>query len=323
MGALLFNVLFLYKNSKEEINITNLEEKKYWVWLSLILNLGCKKKEKLLKIYKSPKTIYELKESELSKIDGIGEKTIKNLLDTNIKANVEKHIKYMSKNNIDIISIYDKEYPSILKEIYDPPISLYIKGNKKILNEKAIAIVGCREASEYGKSATKYFSYNLAKEGINIISGLAKGVDTYSHIGTICAQNDYKNEKNTINCGKTIAVLGNGLDTIYPKENEYLAKKIIEKEGAILSEYPLGTKPDKMNFPERNRIISGMSKGVLVVEAKEKSGTLITVDFALEQGRDVFVVPGNINSVNSVGTNGLIQQGAKLVTNYNQVKKFI
>jgi DNA processing protein len=233
----------------------------------------------------------------------------------------------MLKNNIDIISINDKEYPIILKEIYDPPISLYTKGDKSILNTKAIGIVGCRENSEYGKSVAKYFAYNLAKQGINIISGLAKGVDSYAHIGTICAQNEankpqiysYPQENKNKKCGKTIAIVGNGLDIIYPKENDFLEKQIIETGGVILSEYPLGTKPDKMNFPARNRIISGMSEGILVVEAKEKSGTLITVDFALEQGRDVFVVPGNINSINSVGTNSLIKQGAKLVTHFSEI----
>lgn len=121
-------------------------------------------------------------------------------------------------------------------------------------------------------------------------------------------------------CGKTIAILGNGLDMIYPKENIELANEIIRSGGAIISEYPCGTKPDKMNFPARNRIISGLSKGIIVIEAKEKSGTLITVDFALEQGRDVFVVPGNINSINSVGTNDLIKQGAKMVTSYEDIK---
>lgn len=305
----------------------NLEEKKYWIWLSLIPNLGNKKKEILLKIYKNPETIYHLKEKDLSKIKGIGEKTIENMLAQNIRNSVEQHIEYMLKNNIDIVSIYDKEYPSILKEIYDPPISLYCKGDKSILNKKSIGIVGCREVTEYGKGAAKYFAYHLAKQNINIISGLAKGVDSYVHIGSICAQSEENNPQvkscphvdNLKNCGKTVAVLGNGLDMIYPKENEYLAKEIIEKGGAILSEYPLGTKPEKMNFPARNRIISGMSQGILVIEAKEKSGTLITVDFALEQGRDVFVVPGNINSINSVGTNRLIQQGAKLVTNYSEI----
>lgn len=300
-----------------------LEKKKYWIWLSLIPNLGSKKIQELLRLYKNPETIYQLKEKELMQVKGLGEKTIKSLLDEKIRGCVAKHIDYMQKNNIDIISIYDKEYPQTLKEIYDAPISLYCMGNAKILNQKAIGIVGCREASVYGKRAAKYFSYHLAQKGFNVISGLAKGIDSYAHIGAICGQADrdlQKGKEQEVEvCGKTIAVVGNGLDRVYPKENELLAKQILEKGGAILSEYPLGTKPEKMNFPARNRIISGMSKGILVVEAKEKSGTLITVDFALEQGRDVFVVPGNINSICSVGTNCLIKQGAKMVTNYDEI----
>ncbi len=300
--------------------MNNIENKKYWVWLSLIPNLGSKKTLELLKIYKTPEMIYNLKEEELSIVKGIGLGTIKKILDIKIRNNLEKHIEYMQKNNIDIISIADEEYPKILKEIHDPPISLYSKGNKNILNDRCIGVIGCRDVSEYGKKAAKYFAFNLAKKGINIISGLAKGVDSYAHIGTICGQHDVTLEANNKQiCGKTIAVVGNGLDMIYPKENEFLAKEILQTGGVILSEYPLGTKPEKMNFPARNRIISGMSKGILVVEAKEKSGTLITVDFALEQGRDVFVVPGNIDSIRSVGTNRLIQQGAKLVTNYNEI----
>ena len=266
----------------------NLENKRYWIWLSLIPNLGVKKKQKLLEIYKNPEEIFKAKSEDLSQVDGIGENTIKNILDTKIRQVVDKHIEYMWKNKIDLITIQEKEYPELLKEIYDSPIMIYYKGNKKILKNKSLGIVGCRQASQYGKNAAKYFSYQLTKKGINIISGLAKGVDSYAHIGSICAQM----EKNTAKaCGKTIAVLGNGLDTIYPKENENLAQEIIKNGGAIISEYPLGTKPSKMNFPARNRIISGISKGILVIEAKEKSGTLITVDFALEQGRDVFVVP--------------------------------
>ena len=154
----------------------------------------------------------------------------------------------------------------------------------------------------------QYFAYNLAKKSINIISGLAKGIDSQSHIGAIKAK------------GMTIGVIGSGLDIVYPKENQYLYDKIIEENGAIISEYPLGTKPEKMNFPARNRIISGMSKAILVVEAKKKSGTLITVDFALEQGRDVYVVPGNIDEMNSVGTNDLIKQGAQMVTSYKDIE---
>ena len=204
----------------------NLEEKKYWVWLSLIPDLGSRRKRKLLEIYKNPETIYKLKEEELLNIDGIGLNTAKNIVDKKTKQIVDKHIEYMWKNNINIISICDNEYPNILKEIYDPPISLYCKGNEKILNNKALGIVGCREATQYGKSAAKYFAYNLAKQNVSIISGLAKGVDSYAHIGTICAQFEknyphkknnsqnlnYSNVDNSNTCGKTIAVLGNGLD---------------------------------------------------------------------------------------------------------------
>lgn len=295
--------------------MSEIESKKYWIWLSLIKGIGCKRKQKLLQLYESPEVIYKMKENSLLKITGIGETAVKNILDSSIRKDLNRHIQYMEKNSIDIISINDEEYPQILKEIYDPPISLYIKGDKNILNNKSIGIVGCRKASEYGEKSAKYFSYNLANQNFNIVSGLAKGVDTYAHVGSICAIK----EDNYALVGRTIAVVGNGLDTIYPQENKELAKMILETGGAIVSEYPLGTKPEKMNFPARNRIISGMSKGIVVIEAKEKSGTLITVDFALEQGRDVFVVPGNINSYHSVGTNRLIQQGAKLITHYSEI----
>ena len=288
-----------------------LEEKKYWIWFSLLKDIGSKIRQRLLEKYQTPELIYNATREELLQIQGIGEVLAEKILNYKIKEEVEKHIEYMENNSIDIISINDEEYPKSLKEIYDPPISLYIKGNKSILNQKSIAIVGCREASEYGKKAAKYFGHNLGNENINVVSGLAKGIDSYAHEATIFTQ------------GKTIAILGNGLDTIYPKENKELANKIVEKGGAIISEYPLGTKPEKNNFPARNRIISGMSKGVLVIEAKKKSGTLITVDFALEQGRDVYVVPGNIDSANSVGTNELIKQGAIVVTNYKDLRKNI
>ena len=211
------------------------------------------------------------------------------------------------KNNIEIVSILDDEYPNILRNIYDPPIFLYLKGNKKILNKMSIAIIGCREARDYGKKIAKNFAYNLSKNNINIISGLAKGIDTCAHLGAIYAKE------------KTIAVLGSGINVIYPKENLYLVQKILENEGVIISEYPLGTAPEKRNFVARNRIISGMSRGVLVVEAKKKSGTLITVDFALNEGRDIFVIPGDISSENSFGTNDLIKQGGKLVTDFTEI----
>ena len=285
------------------------------MWLSLIKGLGSRKKLELLQEYGNPKKIYNLTESELLRVRGIGKELAKKILDKNIKEQIYKHIKYMQIYKIDIININYKKYPQILKQIYDPPISLYIKGNIEILNEKNIAIVGCRNSSKYGEEAAKYFAYNLSAKGINIISGLARGIDTYAHIGNLGAMMHNGNDI----CGKTIAVVGNGIDIIYPKENKYLEEKIIKSGGCIISEYPLGTKPEKFNFPARNRIISGLSKGVLVIEARAKSGTLITIDFALQQGRDVYVVPGNINSVNSVGTNDLIKQGAKLVTRVEEI----
>lgn len=316
----------------------NLENKKYWIWFSLIKGLGCVRKHKLLKKYGTPEEIYKLGKSELLKIDGIGRETVSNIIEAKNEKILNYHIKYMKENNIDIIHICEKNYPQLLRQIYDAPVSLYIRGKKEILNGKNIGIVGCRECTDYGKKAAKYFAYNLSKKGMNIISGLAKGVDSYAHWGSIGINIELEKVKNCgekqtdcgkqnmecgqfkQNCGKTIAVLGNGLDMIYPKENIELANEIIRSGGAIVSEYPCGTKPDKMNFPARNRIISGISQGIIVVEAKEKSGTLITVDFALEQGRDVFVVPGNINSVNSVGTNDLIKQGAKMVTCYEEIQ---
>ena len=285
-----------------------LENKRYWIWLSLIKNLGSKRKLKLLELYKTPEEIYKLTKEELVNINGIGEAIAKEIIISKNEKILNYHIKYMKENNIKIININEREYPQVLKEIYDPPISLYVKGNIEKLNNKNIGIVGCRECTTYGKKSAEYFYYNLSKQNINIVSGLAKGIDSYAHLGSL-------------NTGNTIAVLGNGLDMIYPKENLELANEIIKRGGTIISEYPCGTKPDKMKFPARNRIISGISSGIIVIEAKEKSGTLITVDFALEQGRDVFVVPGNINSINSVGTNDLIKQGAMLITTYEEVTK--
>ena len=205
---------------------------------------------------------------------------------------------------IEEISIENKMYPEQLRNIYNPPIKLYALGNVTILNQKGIAVVGSRKATEYGKKVALKISKELSEKGFHIISGLAKGIDSYAHIGNITSGSS----------SRTIAVLGSGIDNIYPKENRNLAIKIINTGGCIISEYPIGSEIQPKNFPERNRIISGLSKGVIIVEATEKSGALITADFALEQGRDVFAVPGNIFSDNSFGVNELIKQGAKLVT---------
>ena len=208
----------------------------------------------------------------------------------------------LNTSKIKTITLGDKKYPENLINIYGRPQTLYVLGNEELLNKKSIAIIGCRNASDYGLRNAYQFGYELAKKGICIISGFARGIDTYAHKGAVSAN------------GKTIAVLGCGLDVVYPAENMELYKQILIKGGAIITEYPLGSKPERNHFPIRNRIISGLSDGVLVVEAKKKSGTLITVEYALEQGKDVYAIPGNITSENSMGTNELIKEGAIPVT---------
>lgn len=214
-------------------------------------------------------------------------------------------------NKIKEIKIGDSSYPKNLLYLDNPPKKLYVLGNEAILQEKSIAIIGCRNCSNYGEIQAYQFGYQLAEKGIHIVSGLARGVDTYSHVGTI-ARLKRKKDKEII--GKAIAVIGSGLDVIYPPENRKLFQEIVKTGGAIISEYPLGSKPEKQHFPERNRIISGLSSGVLVVEAAKRSGTMITVEYALEQGKDVYAIPGDISRETSFGTNELIKQGAIPVT---------
>lgn len=199
-------------------------------------------------------------------------------------------------------------YPKKLNHIYAPPAKLYMLGeNEAIFQMPSVAIIGCRECSNYGAKIAYQFAYELAKKGICVISGLAKGIDAYAHKGAVAAK------------GATIAVLGSGFEHIYPKENELLCKQILENRGILLTEYEPKVKPIPTNFPARNRIISGLANGILVVEAKQKSGTLITVDYGLEQGKEIFAIPGNITSNNSYGTNDLIKQGAKMVTNVQEI----
>jgi len=209
--------------------------------------------------------------------------------------------------NANIISLSDPAYPSRLKEIYDPPVILFVKGSVELLSKPGIAMVGTRHPTPYGSGMAERLATDLAARGLVIISGLARGIDTASHRGAIAAR------------GKTIAVLGTGIDVLYPKENTRLAEQILSLGGAIISEFPVGTSPVPQNFPIRNRIISGMSAGVLVVEAAEYSGTRITSRCALEQNRDVYAVPGNVTNKNSWGPNTLIKQGAKLVATWEDV----
>lgn len=277
-------------------------QKDYWIWMSRIPNLGCKRMKRLIERFERPEQIWDLSKRELMQVASIGEEIANQIVKTEYRKNIDHYHAYMEKNKIGMITILDQDYPENLKNLYDPPIVLFYKGNRKLINQQGIAIIGCRECSDYGRKIADEFSYKLSKNGKVIISGMAKGIDAYAHKGCLNAK------------GKTIAVLGNGIDQIYPKENINLYNEILEKQGLIISEYIMGTKPNKMNFPARNRIISGLANEILVIEAKKKSGTLITVDFGLEQGKEIFVIPGNISSPNSEGTNELIKQGAYIVT---------
>ena len=228
---------------------------------------------------------------------------------------INTYIKYMQEKNIQVISYYDEDYPQQLKNLYDAPIVIYAIGNYKILNDQnKIAVIGARKASNYGINIARQIGKFLSKNNIHTISGLALGIDVNSHIGVLT--------ENYINSysGKAIAVIGNGLDNIYPYNNQEIANRIINNGGCIISEYIVGTKPLRNNFPARNRIISALSDKLVVVEAEnEKSGTMITVDFSLELGKEIYVVPGNINNKMSVGTNRLIKDGAKIITEFNDI----
>lgn len=260
----------------------------------------------LLEKYKTAENIWSLDRTQLQK-SKLKNDEIERILNINLRKNLDKYLEYMNKNKIEIITINDKYYPKQLKNIYLPPVVLYLKGNKKILNNRSVAIIGCRNCSIYGSTIAKCFAKEISKYNINIVSGLARGIDTSSHLGALESK------------GNTVAVVGTGLDIVYPAENKYLQEKIIAENGAVISEFIVGTKINKINFPLRNRIISGVSDGVLVVEARKRSGTFITVDYALEQGKDVYVVPGNINSSTSEGTNNLAKQGAKIVTKIEDI----
>lgn len=276
------------------------EENFYWVWLSSLPQIGVLKKKKLLENFESPYDIYCADSVRLCELSYITKKNMEALLSKKYRELAKIHLANIYKNDIKIITIKDSKYPQLLKRIYDPPVVLYAKG--KIQKENVcIGIVGARRATQYGLNVAYDMADKISGYGVTIVSGLARGIDTYAHKGTLKNNN------------RTIAVLGCGLDIVYPFENRDLFNEI-QKEGMVITEYLPKTEPSPYNFPARNRIISGISRGILVVEAGIKSGSLITADFALEQGRDVFAIPGNIGYKNSEGTNTLIKEGAKLVT---------
>lgn len=279
---------------------------RYWLGLGLVPGIGNVLYKRLIDHFKSPEIVFSSSVEELKKVEGIGERLASDILKTDWKEKVDIELSRIEKEKVNVITLLDDHYPINLKRIYDPPPFLYIKGEIRKEDNRAVAIVGSRRATTYGRLMAERLSKDLASRGITVVSGMARGIDTFSHKGALSAG------------GRTIAVLGCGIDIVYPSENKNLRDRIIES-GAVLTEFPLSTQPEAVNFPSRNRIISGLSLGVVIIEATSDSGSLITASTALDQGRDVFAVPGNITSKLSQGTNKLIKKGAKLVESVDDI----
>lgn len=274
--------------------------------LNALPELGSVRIRKLIDYFGSGEKVLSASISALIEVEGIGRKIANNIISWEKYFDLKKECELIEKYKVRIITINQPEYPALLKEIYDPPIVLYVKGAFKEEDKNSLAIVGSRRASYYGINTARRLARELSCRGFTIVSGFARGVDTAAHEGAIQGN------------GRTIAVFGCGIDRIYPPENEKMADKIVS-HGVVISEFPFGTPPLKENFPKRNRVISGLVLGVVVVEAGRHSGSLITARLAAEQGREVFSVPGRIDAVTSHGANMLIKYGAKPVLDVEDI----
>lgn len=280
---------------------------KDWLSLNMTPGIGPRAATKLLEKFGSAENVFHASRGELERLR-LRAETIESLLKREFHAAAVEELEKVSAIGGDVLILDDGSYPFLLREIADPPITLYVKGDwAACFDAPSIGVVGSRKCSTYGENAAQMLARDLAANGICVVSGLARGIDTAAHRGAIQAK------------GRTIAVLGTGIDNVYPKENKKLVEEILASGGAVVSQFPLQTPPLKDNFPYRNRIISGLSYGVLLVEASERSGSLITARLAMEQNREVLAVPGNITSRNSFGTNYLIKSGAKLVQQWQDV----
>ncbi|OGP55284.1 MAG: DNA protecting protein DprA [Deltaproteobacteria bacterium RBG_13_52_11] len=275
-------------------------DKLYWLALNMVPGVGPITYRNLVARFHAPERVFAASIQELAAVGGIGEKTICAIKEFPAEKMAAEELKKAEDLGGSILTFRDQGYPKNLLEIYDPPPLLYVRGELGDVDPLMVAIVGSRRGSSYGRAMTRRISKELASAGVTVVSGMARGIDTFAHLGALEAG------------GKTIAVFGCGIDVIYPPENKKLFFDIIG-HGAVISEFPLSTPPEGKNFPKRNRIISGVSLGVVIVEATADSGSLITASHALEQGREVFAVPGNVGMATSKGTNRLIKQGAKLV----------
>jgi DNA processing protein len=279
---------------------------KFWLGFNRINGIGPAKVQALLGYFGNLQDAWRATTHELRLI-GFDQRTIDQFLQERETLDLDQYLEQVKSSGVSVLSWDNPEYPAQLREISNSPPVLFIRGELRPSDRWAVAVVGTRRRTPYGRQVTRELVAGLAKSGITIVSGLARGIDGEAHVAAL----EYG--------GRTIAVLGSGVDQIYPPEHRDLAARMVNGRGAVISEYPLGTEPEARNFPPRNRIISGLSMGALIVEAGARSGALITARFAIEQDREVFAVPGNIHSAASQGTNQLIQQGAKLVTRVEDI----
>jgi len=280
---------------------------KDWISLNMTPQIGPRAATKLLEKFGSAENVFHAQRRELESLR-LRPESIESILKREFHEKAEVELSKVKEIGGDVLNLDDGSYPYLLREIADPPITLYVKGDwQACFDAPCVAVVGSRRCSTYGENASQMLARDLAANGICIVSGLARGIDSAAHRGAIEAK------------GRTVAVMGTGIGQVYPKDNAKLVDEILDTGGAIVSQFPLDTPPLSENFPYRNRIISGLSLGVLLVEASERSGSLITARLAMEQNREVLAVPGNITSKNSFGTNYLIKSGAKLVQQWQDV----
>ena len=280
------------------------QELRHWIALRFVEDLGCAGCRRLLDHFGSPRDILAAPETELRRVSRISGKAAEAVRRFSDWKRVDEELEDAARSGVSLLPMTHPDYPGELRHLPDPPPLLYVRGTLR--EEPAVAVVGSRRATVYGKFMTDRLVRELARHGIAVVSGLARGIDTAAHWGALRAK------------GRTVAVLGSGIDVVYPRENGELMERIPES-GAVVTEFPFRTPPLALNFPARNRIISGLSMGVAVVEAGEKSGSLITARLALEQGKEVFAVPGSIDSPVSRGTHRLLRQGAKLVESVHDI----
>ncbi len=286
------------------INTNHVLKELYWVALNLVFSEKASRMKKVTEQFPAVSSVFTARREELLSL-GLDEAEVDALSSPGLLDRAQKEIDRARKKGYSLLTFEDVEYPAYLREIFDPPGVLYWAGRLEALQGPAVAIVGTRRPSPYGRAVAGKLAEDLASRGVVIVSGLALGIDSIAHWGAL-------------KTGRTVAVLGSGLDNMYPKQNRKLSQKIAER-GAVVSEFPLDAPPLAFHFPLRNRIISGLAQAVIVVEAAVKSGSLITAQMALDQNREVMAVPGNVTSELSRGTNGLIKAGAKLVTDWEDV----